>query len=198
MSATLVWYLNVLVNHNDMLLFLKGVQAYYSLGCTKSRHLELNFSCIFHNHQTFLYLLCFHVGLFMQFSEMFKWVFLCLLYGLLILVLFVNLLGIVMICRWKKLQSWLDVPFIMRHFEMELVVVLLVVSSLSQHIFCVCVCVCERERERFESQLYVLLLSVYYVGPNGWKKLSGDDVAELHYNYYPVEQTVVEQVMAKT
>ncbi|GFS33829.1 20S proteasome beta subunit E1 [Actinidia rufa] len=52
--------------------------------------------------------------------------------------------------------------------------------------------------ERFESQLYVLLLSVYYVGPNGWKKLSGDDVAELHYNYYPVEQTVVEQVMAET
>jgi len=40
--------------------------------------------------------------------------------------------------------------------------------------------------------------SVYYVGANGWKKLSGDDVAELHYNYYPVEPTIVEQVMVET
>ncbi|KAI8527970.1 hypothetical protein RHMOL_Rhmol12G0115500 [Rhododendron molle] len=40
--------------------------------------------------------------------------------------------------------------------------------------------------------------SVYHVGPNGWKKLSGDDVAELHYNYYPVEATVVEHEMAET
>ncbi|BFG16144.1 hypothetical protein CerSpe_024180 [Prunus speciosa] len=30
--------------------------------------------------------------------------------------------------------------------------------------------------------------SVYHVGPNGWKKLSGDDVGELHYHYYPVVQ----------
>ncbi|KAG6757248.1 hypothetical protein POTOM_037555 [Populus tomentosa] len=28
--------------------------------------------------------------------------------------------------------------------------------------------------------------SVYYVGANGWTKLSGDDVSELHYKYYPV------------
>ncbi|XP_028127074.1 proteasome subunit beta type-5-like isoform X1 [Camellia sinensis] len=40
--------------------------------------------------------------------------------------------------------------------------------------------------------------SVYYVGPNGWKKLSGDDVAELHYSYYPVEPAVVEQEMVET
>ena len=38
--------------------------------------------------------------------------------------------------------------------------------------------------------------SVYYVGPDGWKKLSGDDVGELHYHYYPVKETVVEQEMA--
>ncbi|KAB5545179.1 hypothetical protein DKX38_013291 [Salix brachista] len=31
--------------------------------------------------------------------------------------------------------------------------------------------------------------SVYYVGPDGWKKLSGDDVSELHYKYYPVVST---------
>ncbi|KAH9708302.1 proteasome subunit beta type-5-B [Citrus sinensis] len=34
--------------------------------------------------------------------------------------------------------------------------------------------------------------SVYYVGPNGWKKLSGDDVGELHYHYYPVTPNPVE------
>eukprot|EP01018_Ginkgo_biloba_P021155 Gb_01835 [translate_table: standard] len=39
--------------------------------------------------------------------------------------------------------------------------------------------------------------SVYYVGPEGWKKLSGDDVAELHYKYYPVTQNVVEQEMVE-
>lgn len=38
---------------------------------------------------------------------------------------------------------------------------------------------------------------VYHVGPNGWKKLSGDDVGELHYKYYPVEPTSVEQEMAE-
>ena len=53
-----------------------------------------------------------------------------------------------------------------------------------------CVCV-------WNLRLYVIL-SVYYVGPDGWKKLSGDDVAELHYNYYPVEPAVVEQVMVET
>ncbi|KAH9327368.1 hypothetical protein KI387_007546, partial [Taxus chinensis] len=39
--------------------------------------------------------------------------------------------------------------------------------------------------------------SVYYVGPQGWTKLSGDDVGELHYKYYPVIETVVEQEMAE-
>jgi 20S proteasome subunit beta 5 len=38
--------------------------------------------------------------------------------------------------------------------------------------------------------------SVYYVGPEGWVKKSGDDVGELHYKYYPVEQEpTVEQEM---
>ncbi|KAK9707546.1 hypothetical protein RND81_07G204200 [Saponaria officinalis] len=40
--------------------------------------------------------------------------------------------------------------------------------------------------------------SVYHVGPDGWKKLSGDDVGELHYEYYPiVPSTTVEQEMAE-
>ncbi|KAF7838184.1 Proteasome subunit beta type-5 [Senna tora] len=39
--------------------------------------------------------------------------------------------------------------------------------------------------------------SVYYVGPKGWKKLSGDDVGELHYHYYPVVPSTVEQEMAE-
>ncbi|RWV84912.1 hypothetical protein GW17_00053342 [Ensete ventricosum] len=38
-------------------------------------------------------------------------------------------------------------------------------------------------------------LTVYHVGPDGWKKLSGDDVGELHYKYYPVAPTPVEQEM---
>ncbi|KAK9751156.1 hypothetical protein RND81_02G246100 [Saponaria officinalis] len=37
--------------------------------------------------------------------------------------------------------------------------------------------------------------SVYYVGRDGWKKLSGDDVGELHYKYYPVVPSTVEQEM---
>ncbi|KAJ8447753.1 hypothetical protein Cgig2_015116 [Carnegiea gigantea] len=42
------------------------------------------------------------------------------------------------------------------------------------------------------------VVSVYYVGPDGWKKLSGDDVGELHYHYYPVVPAeVVEQEMAE-
>ncbi|XP_073032722.1 proteasome subunit beta type-5-B-like [Primulina huaijiensis] len=40
--------------------------------------------------------------------------------------------------------------------------------------------------------------SVYHVGPNGWKKLSGDDVGELHYHYYPVEPMPVDQEMTET
>ncbi|KAG0464167.1 hypothetical protein HPP92_020236 [Vanilla planifolia] len=39
--------------------------------------------------------------------------------------------------------------------------------------------------------------SVYYVGPDGWKKLSGDDVGELHYKYYPVVAPPAEQEMAE-
>eukprot|EP00246_Nothoceros_aenigmaticus_P008988 TRINITY_DN24268_c0_g1_i1.p1 TRINITY_DN24268_c0_g1~~TRINITY_DN24268_c0_g1_i1.p1 ORF type:complete len:276 (+),score=40.75 TRINITY_DN24268_c0_g1_i1:205-1032(+) len=39
--------------------------------------------------------------------------------------------------------------------------------------------------------------SVYYVGPDGWKKMSGDDVGELHYKYYPVAEEVVEQEMVE-
>ncbi|EEF47497.1 proteasome subunit beta type 5,8, putative [Ricinus communis] len=44
------------------------------------------------------------------------------------------------------------------------------------------------------TKFYVL---VYYVGPNGWKKLSGDDVGELHYHYYPVMPSTVEQEMVE-
>eukprot|EP00249_Psilotum_nudum_P006784 c20056_g1_i1 orf=375-1202(-) len=39
--------------------------------------------------------------------------------------------------------------------------------------------------------------SVYYVGPKGWEKLSGDDVGELHYKYYPTSDHVVEQEMCE-
>lgn len=41
------------------------------------------------------------------------------------------------------------------------------------------------------------MILVYYVGPNGWKKLSGDDVGELHYHYYPVVPSTVEQEMVE-
>ncbi|KAK9276569.1 hypothetical protein L1049_006104 [Liquidambar formosana] len=37
----------------------------------------------------------------------------------------------------------------------------------------------------------------YYVGPDGWKKLSGDDVGELHYKYYPVMPSTREQEMVE-
>jgi len=30
-------------------------------------------------------------------------------------------------------------------------------------------------------------VSVYYVSENGWQKVTGDDVGELHYSYYPSE-----------
>ena len=43
----------------------------------------------------------------------------------------------------------------------------------------------------------MFLSSVYYVGPQGWKKLSGDDVGELHFQYYPVTENVVEQEMVE-
>ncbi|XP_065622450.1 proteasome subunit beta type-5-like [Quercus suber] len=39
--------------------------------------------------------------------------------------------------------------------------------------------------------------SVYYVGPNGWKKLFGDDVGELHCHYYPVMPSTVELEMVE-
>eukprot|EP00897_Mesotaenium_endlicherianum_P009369 jgi/Mesen1/8460/ME000476S07993 len=40
-------------------------------------------------------------------------------------------------------------------------------------------------------------VSVYHIGPEGWKKVLGDDVGELHYKYYPVEgEAVPEQAMA--
>ena len=45
--------------------------------------------------------------------------------------------------------------------------------------------------------LSLFFLSVYYVGPSGWKKLSGDDVGELHYKYYPVMPSTVEQEMVE-
>ena len=45
--------------------------------------------------------------------------------------------------------------------------------------------------------LNLFFLSVYYVGPDGWKKLSGDDVGELHYHYYPVMPSTVEQEMVE-
>ncbi|RZC74666.1 hypothetical protein C5167_050147 [Papaver somniferum] len=41
------------------------------------------------------------------------------------------------------------------------------------------------------------LCVVYYVGPDGWKKMSGNDVGELHYSYYPVVPSVVEQEMTE-
>ncbi|KAI4343629.1 hypothetical protein L6164_010957 [Bauhinia variegata] len=39
--------------------------------------------------------------------------------------------------------------------------------------------------------------SVYHVGPNGWEKLSGDDVGELHYKYFPVIPSTVEEEMVE-
>ncbi|URD73800.1 hypothetical protein MUK42_20055 [Musa troglodytarum] len=46
-------------------------------------------------------------------------------------------------------------------------------------------------------KLLVFWIAVYHVKPDGWKKLSGDDVSELHCNYYPVVPTSVEQEMAE-
>lgn len=43
-----------------------------------------------------------------------------------------------------------------------------------------------------------LHFAVYHVGPDGWKKLTGDDVGELHFQYYPVvPATAVEQEMGE-
>lgn len=39
--------------------------------------------------------------------------------------------------------------------------------------------------------------SVHYVGPSRWKKLSGDDVCELHYKYHPVVSSPLEQEMVE-
>ena len=39
--------------------------------------------------------------------------------------------------------------------------------------------------------------AVYYVGPSGWKKMSGDDVGELHYSYYPVQEAPAEAEMGE-
>lgn len=41
----------------------------------------------------------------------------------------------------------------------------------------------------------LVVVAVYYVGPHGWKKMSGDDVGELHYSYYPVTEASVEAEM---
>eukprot|EP00475_Leptophrys_vorax_P034295 TRINITY_DN5512_c0_g1_i1.p1 TRINITY_DN5512_c0_g1~~TRINITY_DN5512_c0_g1_i1.p1 ORF type:complete len:269 (+),score=6.01 TRINITY_DN5512_c0_g1_i1:97-903(+) len=40
-------------------------------------------------------------------------------------------------------------------------------------------------------------VSVYHVGPEGWRKVSGDDVNDLHYKYYPVKTEATEAVMAE-
>eukprot|EP00245_Coleochaete_scutata_P004590 TRINITY_DN17317_c0_g1_i1.p1 TRINITY_DN17317_c0_g1~~TRINITY_DN17317_c0_g1_i1.p1 ORF type:complete len:274 (-),score=48.94 TRINITY_DN17317_c0_g1_i1:687-1508(-) len=41
------------------------------------------------------------------------------------------------------------------------------------------------------------VVSVYHIGPEGWVKISGDDVMDLHYKYNPVPPTSVEQPMAE-
>ena len=101
----------------------------------------------------------------------------------------------VMICLLRKLLNWLDDLFIMQHSVMELVVELQAVLTLSLSLSLPCgihtnVCSCV-----YGLNMYFLL--VYYVGPNGWKKLSGDDVGELHYKYYPVMPSTVEQEMVE-
>jgi 20S proteasome subunit beta 5 len=40
-------------------------------------------------------------------------------------------------------------------------------------------------------------VSVYHVGKDGWTKVSGDDVGELHYKYYPVPDPKAEAQDAK-
>ncbi|CAI9782899.1 unnamed protein product [Fraxinus pennsylvanica] len=38
---------------------------------------------------------------------------------------------------------------------------------------------------------------VHNIRPNEWTKLSGNDVGEFHYKYYPVEAELVEQEIAE-
>lgn len=98
-----------------------------------------------------------------------------------------------MICLLKKLQSWQDGLFIMQHSVMELVVALPAVMHFSPSSPCylfIFLCAYWLNHD-------LRFMAVYHVGPNGWTKLSGDDVGELHYKYYPVEAEVVEQEMAE-
>lgn len=76
---------------------------------------------------------------------------------------------------------------------MEPVVELLAVSSLNSF----CGSNSNLQDSDFSSHnIWSLLIwSVYHVGPEGWTKLSGDDVGELHYHYYPVAPATAEQVM---
>ena len=63
------------------------------------------------------------------------------------------------------------------------------------HSFCVCKFVNLYLYDLHNLNLF--FLSVNYVGPDGWKKHSGDDVGELHYHYYPVMPSTVEQEMVE-
>ena len=45
------------------------------------------------------------------------------------------------------------------------------------------------------ADIIVVWIAVYHVGPDGWTKLSGDDVGELHYKYHPILKAPVEQEM---
>ena len=69
--------------------------------------------------------------------------------------------AIAMICQLKKLQSWLEGLFIMQHSVMELVVELLAVLSLSLSV--------NTTHPWSQYDLSLFFLSVYYVGPSGWK-----------------------------
>ncbi|CAL9072031.1 unnamed protein product [Musa textilis] len=46
-------------------------------------------------------------------------------------------------------------------------------------------------------RIVMLFLAIYHVKSDGSKKFSGDDVSELHCNYYPVVPSSVEQEMAE-
>lgn len=39
---------------------------------------------------------------------------------------------------------------------------------------------------------------VYNAGPGGWEKMSGDNVGELHYSYYPVQEAPAETEMGES
>ena len=106
-----------------------------------------------------------------------------------------------MICQLKKLQSWLEGLFIMQHSVMVPVVELLAVLSLSFS-FSLSLSISlslflNTAHPWSQYNLNLFSFSVYYVGPDGWKKLSGDDVGELHYHYYPVMPSTVEQEMVE-